>query len=157
MTKEKENSLNTHMLTWVCWENILGITDSWNLWSPPSRITVTQRILEAKNEWHILEMQFIFLIYFLLLALDAVVLMVCVTKVAKTALDKALAENEDIDGIVAPAPQLPVVSDPPSGLQQPLVVKVDPAQDNQEKWNMCPVNSSPTFCKRLMVCLFFSL
>lgn len=58
--------------------------------------------------------------------------MVCVTKVAKAALEKALAENEDIDGIVA-APQLPIVSNPSLDLQQPLVVKIDPTQDNQEK------------------------
>ncbi|KAL6343481.1 hypothetical protein AAG906_024846 [Vitis piasezkii] len=62
----------------------------------------------------------------------SVILMVCVTKVAKAALEKALAENEDIDGIVA-APQLPIVSDPSLDLQQPLVVKIDPTQDNQEK------------------------
>ncbi|RVW55545.1 TVP38/TMEM64 family membrane protein slr0305 [Vitis vinifera] len=62
----------------------------------------------------------------------SVILMVCVTKVAKAALEKALAENEDIDGIVA-APQLPIVSNPSLDLQQPLVVKIDPTQDNQEK------------------------
>lgn len=66
------------------------------------------------------------------MALFAVILMVCVTKVAKAALEKALAENEDIDGIVA-APQLPIVSNPSLDLQQPLVVKIDPTQDNQEK------------------------
>lgn len=62
----------------------------------------------------------------------SVILMVCVTKVAKAALEKALAENEDIDGIVA-APQLPIVSNPSLDLQQPLVVKIDPTQDDQEK------------------------
>ncbi|KAJ9700224.1 hypothetical protein PVL29_005850 [Vitis rotundifolia] len=64
----------------------------------------------------------------------SVILMVCVTKVAKAALEKALAENEDIDGIVAsPQSPTPIVSNPSLDLQQPLVVKIDPAQDNQEK------------------------
>lgn len=106
---------------------------------------------------------------FLFLWLFAVLLMVCVTKVAKAALEKALAENEDIDSIVPiPIPQLPIVSNPSLDLQQPLVVKVADAQDNQEKWNTCPVNSSPqppssskkTPCLILFyffICIFFDI
>ena len=79
-------------------------------------------------------MQLKLTICFHFMALLAVLLMVCVTKVAKAALEKALAENEDIDGIVASPPSLPTVSIPSSDLQQPLVVKIDStAQDNQEK------------------------
>lgn len=65
----------------------------------------------------------------------SVVLMVCVTKVAKTALDKALAENEDIDidGTIASPQQLPNVGDPSVDNQQPLLIKTDPDQNNQEK------------------------
>lgn len=65
----------------------------------------------------------------------SVVLMVCVTKVAKTALDKALAENEDIDidGIIASPQQLSNVADPSVDNQRPLLIKTDPAQDNHEK------------------------
>lgn len=65
----------------------------------------------------------------------SVVLMVCVTKVAKTALDKALAENEDIDidGTIASPQQLPNVGDPSVDNQQPLLIKTDPDQDNHEK------------------------
>ncbi|KAL4642596.1 hypothetical protein ACB092_02G031100 [Castanea dentata] len=62
----------------------------------------------------------------------SVVLMVCVTKVAKAALEKALAENEDIDGVLA-SPQLPIVAEPPVDLNQPLIIKIDPAEDNHEK------------------------
>ncbi|XXG79398.1 hypothetical protein AAC387_Pa09g0478 [Persea americana] len=56
----------------------------------------------------------------------SVVLMVCVTKVAKAALDKALAENMEVDGILA-TPQLPIVSEPPLDLHQPLIVKINPS------------------------------
>ncbi|KAK9289136.1 hypothetical protein L1049_017609 [Liquidambar formosana] len=62
----------------------------------------------------------------------SVVLMICVTKVAKAALEKALAENEDIDNTIASS-QLPIVADPSVALQQPLIVKIDPVQDNHEK------------------------
>ncbi|KAI8561411.1 hypothetical protein RHMOL_Rhmol04G0337600 [Rhododendron molle] len=63
--------------------------------------------------------------------LMSVVLLVCVTKVAKAALDKALAENEDID-IIAASPELPILADPPTDLHQPLVIKIDLSQDNHE-------------------------
>ncbi|XP_057956795.1 uncharacterized protein LOC131150213 [Malania oleifera] len=59
----------------------------------------------------------------------SVILMVCVTKVAKSALEKALAENEDIDGIAA----LPVVADPATDLNHPLIIKIDSSQDDHEK------------------------
>lgn len=60
----------------------------------------------------------------------AVFLIICVTRVAKAALEKALAENEDIDDIL-PSPELPTVADPHLG--QPLIIKIDSAQDNHEK------------------------
>ncbi|MCI39948.1 membrane protein, partial [Trifolium medium] len=63
----------------------------------------------------------------------AVVLMICVTKVAKSALDKALAENEDIDGNGS-SPELPIVAEPSSSdLNQPLIIKIDSTEDNHEK------------------------
>ncbi|TYI92137.1 hypothetical protein E1A91_D02G046600v1 [Gossypium mustelinum] len=55
----------------------------------------------------------------------SVVLMICVTKVAKTALDKALAESEDVDSTVGSSPELPVDSEAPVDLQQPLIIKVE--------------------------------
>ncbi|CAJ2658454.1 TVP38/TMEM64 family membrane protein slr0305-like [Trifolium pratense] len=63
----------------------------------------------------------------------SVVLMICVTKVAKSALDKALAENEDIDGNGS-SPELPIVAEPSSSdLNQPLIIKIDSTEDNHEK------------------------
>ncbi|KAG8373035.1 hypothetical protein BUALT_Bualt12G0129000 [Buddleja alternifolia] len=55
----------------------------------------------------------------------SVVLMICVTRVAKNALNKALAENEDVDGDIA-SPELPVVDESAVNLHQPLI-------DNHEK------------------------
>ena len=66
------------------------------------------------------------------LAVLAVILIFCVTRVAKRALEKALAENEDFDGI-APSPQLPIVADSPVHLNEPFIIKIDPSQDNHEK------------------------
>ncbi|OAY55849.1 TVP38/TMEM64 family membrane protein slr0305 [Manihot esculenta] len=62
----------------------------------------------------------------------SVVLMFCVTKVAKSALDKALAENEDIDSVLA-SPQLPIAADLPVDLSQPLIIKIDASEDDHEK------------------------
>ena len=59
--------------------------------------------------------------------------MVCVTKVAKSALEKALAENEDVDNIVG-SPQLPIVGEAPVDLHQPLIIKIEHADDTHEKW-----------------------
>lgn len=53
--------------------------------------------------------------------------MIIVTRVAKSALEKALAENED--GSPA-SPELPVASDPMTDLRRPLVIKVDIPQEN---------------------------
>lgn len=64
--------------------------------------------------------------------LVSVFLIICVTRVAKAALEKALAENEDIDDIL-PSPELPTVADPTAHLGQPLIIKIDSAQDNHEK------------------------
>ncbi|XP_041001011.1 TVP38/TMEM64 family membrane protein slr0305 [Juglans microcarpa x Juglans regia] len=61
----------------------------------------------------------------------SVVLIICVTKVAKAALEKALAENEDIDGILA-SPQLPIADELPVDLSQPLIIKIDPSRDDHE-------------------------
>lgn len=68
---------------------------------------------------------------FFLFGLFAVILMICVTRVAKAALEKALAENEDID--INATPELPVVAEAPAHLNQPLLIKIDPSEDNHEK------------------------
>ncbi|KAK4794565.1 hypothetical protein SAY86_012559 [Trapa natans] len=54
------------------------------------------------------------------------VLIFCVTRVAKAALMKALAENDDIDSVFVSPPQLPVVGGPDVvDLTQPLVIRID--------------------------------
>ncbi|KAL4272524.1 hypothetical protein GQ457_13G015680 [Hibiscus cannabinus] len=62
----------------------------------------------------------------------SVVLMICVTRVAKSALDKALAENEDVDSIID-SPQLPIVGEAPGNLHEPLIIKIDAPDDTHEK------------------------
>ncbi|KAE9594652.1 hypothetical protein Lal_00037458 [Lupinus albus] len=61
--------------------------------------------------------------------LVSVVLMIYVTKVSKTALDKALAENEDVDGITSSS-TLPIVAESSIHLNQPLIIKIDSTEDN---------------------------
>ncbi|XP_061345550.1 uncharacterized protein LOC133291315 [Gastrolobium bilobum] len=52
----------------------------------------------------------------------SVVLMICVTKVAKSSLDKALAECEDMDDTTS-SPELPIVTEPSVDLNQPLIIR----------------------------------
>ncbi|KAK8928219.1 hypothetical protein KSP39_PZI017311 [Platanthera zijinensis] len=54
------------------------------------------------------------------------VLMVCVTKVAKASLEKALAENPEAEDLII-SPQLPITSTPAADLHRPLIIKVDPS------------------------------
>ncbi|KAL6530706.1 hypothetical protein OROGR_014566 [Orobanche gracilis] len=51
------------------------------------------------------------------------VLLICVTKVAKSAFDKALAEHEDIDDVVGS--EEPTECDHGVDLQQSLLIKID--------------------------------
>ncbi|CAN1129479.1 TVP38/TMEM64 family membrane protein slr0305 [Linum perenne] len=62
------------------------------------------------------------------------VLIVTVTKVAKSALDKALAETEEMDGLMS-SPELPAVADPSSELNQPLIIKIDSEDYIDDKRN----------------------
>ncbi|CAL1396930.1 unnamed protein product [Linum trigynum] len=64
----------------------------------------------------------------------SVVLIFTVTKVAKSALDKALAECDEIDGSLA-SPELPVSVDPSSDLNQPLLIKIDSEDYIENKRN----------------------
>ncbi|KAL3626214.1 hypothetical protein CASFOL_029763 [Castilleja foliolosa] len=61
------------------------------------------------------------------------VLIFCVTRVAKAALEKALAENGDADCDILSSPQLPITSAAPVNLNEPLIIKIDTFQDNHEK------------------------
>ncbi|KAL6578946.1 hypothetical protein OROMI_009162 [Orobanche minor] len=58
------------------------------------------------------------------------VLLICVTKVAKSAFDKAFAEHDDIDNVVAS--EEPTERDHGVDLQQPLLIKID-SSDSHKK------------------------
>ncbi|KAL6581902.1 hypothetical protein OROMI_005916 [Orobanche minor] len=70
--------------------------------------------------------------YDLVAALDSisVVLLIYVTKVAKSAFDKALAEHEDIDDVVGS--EEPTERDHGMDLQQPLLIKIDSSDIHQK-------------------------
>ncbi|KAL6508937.1 hypothetical protein OROHE_021496 [Orobanche hederae] len=61
------------------------------------------------------------------------VLLICVTKVAKSAFDKALSEHEDIDDAVGS--EKPTERDHGVDLQQPLLIKID-SSNSHKKWNL---------------------
>ncbi|KAL6560359.1 hypothetical protein OROGR_003918 [Orobanche gracilis] len=64
------------------------------------------------------------------LNLIAVVLLICLTKVAKSAFDKALVEHEDIDDVVGS--EEPTERDHGVDLQQPLLIEIY-SSDNHQK------------------------
>lgn len=65
-------------------------------------------------------------------ALLAVVLIICITRVARSALEKALAETgASLDGDALPQ-SLPLMSAPSVNLHDPLIIKIDTNQDNHE-------------------------
>ncbi|KAG6647657.1 hypothetical protein CIPAW_07G093200, partial [Carya illinoinensis] len=57
----------------------------------------------------------------------SVIMLVCITKVAKASLDKALTENAEIEAILTPS-MLPIRAESPLDLQKPLVIKIDPIE-----------------------------
>ncbi|KAK6913878.1 SNARE associated Golgi protein [Dillenia turbinata] len=91
--------------------------------------TTLKDLSDVTHGWHkFSRAHWAFLILSLVLS---VVLIACVTKIAKAALEKALAENEAIDGIVS-SQQLPIAANPSTDLHEPLI-KIDPTSDNHGK------------------------
>ncbi|KAL6505299.1 hypothetical protein OROGR_025116 [Orobanche gracilis] len=64
------------------------------------------------------------------LKLVSLVLLICVTKVAKSAFDKALVEHEDVDDAVGS--EEPTDRDHGVDLQQPLLIKIDSFDSHQK-------------------------
>ncbi|KAH7666960.1 hypothetical protein IHE45_12G029400 [Dioscorea alata] len=63
--------------------------------------------------------------------LISAILMVCVTKVAKRSLEKALAENPEVENILVSSARLPITSVPTSDINQPLIIKVDSSNSHE--------------------------
>ncbi|KAG7013587.1 hypothetical protein SDJN02_23754, partial [Cucurbita argyrosperma subsp. argyrosperma] len=55
----------------------------------------------------------------------------CITRVAKAALEKALAENGDAVDYLGLSPRLPVAAEAPVDLNLPLIIKIDSPQDDR--------------------------
>lgn len=73
---------------------------------------------------------------FLLSPFFAVILMVCVTKVAQNALRKAVAEHGgDMNGAVAASPELTVSADASTDLNEPLLIKIDSQSPPHDREN----------------------
>ncbi|KAF4368260.1 hypothetical protein F8388_007255 [Cannabis sativa] len=62
----------------------------------------------------------------------SIIILVFITKVAKASLDKALAENGEVEGMSAPE-TLPISSNSPLDLQKPLIIKIDPIDEHHER------------------------
>ncbi|KAJ4755318.1 SNARE associated Golgi protein family [Rhynchospora pubera] len=60
----------------------------------------------------------------------SVILIICVTRVAKASLEKALAENPEVEDILVTGPQLPLTNGSlTSNLHEPLVIRVDTSNE----------------------------
>ncbi|KAA0033425.1 TVP38/TMEM64 family membrane protein slr0305-like [Cucumis melo var. makuwa] len=75
--------------------------------------------------------------------LHAVVLAYCVTRVAKAALEKALAENGDGVDYLGLSSQLPIVDESPVDLNQPLIIKIDSPQVDDRKRKRTSTKGNP--------------
>ncbi|KAM6541201.1 hypothetical protein CsatB_005648 [Cannabis sativa] len=62
----------------------------------------------------------------------SIIILVFITKVAKASLDKALAENGEVEGMSSPE-TLPISSNSPLDLQKPLIIKIDPIDEHHER------------------------
>ncbi|KAF4346302.1 hypothetical protein G4B88_009964 [Cannabis sativa] len=62
----------------------------------------------------------------------SIIILVFITKVAKASLDKALAENGEVEGVSSPE-TLPISSNSPLDLQKPLIIKIDPIDEHHER------------------------
>ena len=60
------------------------------------------------------------------------ILIVCITKVAKASLDKALAENAKMERIFAPS-MLPIEADSSLDIQNPLILGIDWSREENER------------------------
>ncbi|KAL1548562.1 TVP38/TMEM64 family membrane protein-like protein [Salvia divinorum] len=92
--------------------------------------TTLKDLSDVTHGWH--EFSRTRLAFIFLGLLVSVVLIICITRVAKAALEKALAETgECLDGDAMPQ-SLPLVSSPSVNLHEPLIIKIDTDQDNHE-------------------------
>ncbi|GMH08394.1 hypothetical protein Nepgr_010234 [Nepenthes gracilis] len=89
--------------------------------------TTLKDISDVTDGWHKFSLsRWVFLISGLVVS---VILMICVAKVAKNALDEALTQNIDVGA----SPEPHISADYPApDLEQPLIVKIDPSQENQD-------------------------
>lgn len=93
--------------------------------------TTFKDLSDVTHGWH--EMSKTNLAFIVLGFAISVILLVCITKVAKASLEKALAENGELEGNEFES-TLPVVSDPNApDLQKPLVIKIDSSNELHEK------------------------
>ncbi|KAM7256486.1 hypothetical protein ACFE04_012227 [Oxalis oulophora] len=58
-------------------------------------------------------------------------LIACILKIAKSSLEKALAENSELDEIMGPS-MLPIVAESPLDIQSPLIIKIDLAKEDND-------------------------
>ncbi|KAK6930024.1 SNARE associated Golgi protein [Dillenia turbinata] len=90
--------------------------------------TTLKDLSDVTHGWH--EFSRARLAFLILGLVLSVVLIALVTKIAKAALEKTLAENEGTDDIMSPQ-QLPIVANPVMDLREPLL-KIDPTPDSHE-------------------------
>lgn len=90
--------------------------------------TTLKDLSDITHGWHEFSpSRWIFLMTSLLVS---VLLIISVTRVAKNALEKALEEHEDLDGVLATNTPVPISNaNLPADLRQPLIVKIDDEEE----------------------------
>ncbi|KAK4783665.1 hypothetical protein SAY86_008039 [Trapa natans] len=94
-------------------KDLSDVTHGWNEFSPRHWVFLMMGLIASSKCIH-------------------VALMYIVARVARDALEKALAENEDINNVLA-SPQLPIVAEPTTDLSQPLIIKIDASETDHEQ------------------------
>uniref|UniRef100_A0A2P2J8R6 TVP38/TMEM64 family membrane protein slr0305 n=2 Tax=Rhizophora mucronata TaxID=61149 RepID=A0A2P2J8R6_RHIMU len=92
--------------------------------------TTLKDLSDVTHGWHkVSKTHWVFMVTGFLLS---VIMIVCAAKVAKASLEKALAENAEIDTILRPS-MLPIVADSPLDCHNPLIIKIDSMREHSDK------------------------
>lgn len=92
--------------------------------------TTLKDISDVKHGWS--EMSTTRLVYMALGFGVSVILLAFITKIAKASLDKALAENAEIEGIFTQS-LLPIIAKSPQDMEKPLIIKIESLKEDDEK------------------------
>ncbi|XP_010522704.1 PREDICTED: uncharacterized protein LOC104801224 [Tarenaya hassleriana] len=87
--------------------------------------TTLKDLSDVTHGWHeISTTRWVIMVFGFVLS---VILIVCITRVAKSSLEIALSENLDLEGKTCPSSTLPMVAEPSMDLHTSLLIRIDPS------------------------------